>query len=560
MQNAAMRLWNQLISVQTTRPPAESPWPHRIWSVVCIGIGSLFLLLLSINFGRTDIARASILWQLMHGLRAALLIGLSLWLAWRQPWRQTTPLEQCQGRIVATLCVVIFALALAVFALDSNLHLFPIQHISFWAVVFCISIQIICIVRRGMVQLAATLTVLLLSLHQLANVGESLVMSLQASPFVYALIILCSGLLIRWWIGLVMAAVLPFIALLSQMIGLAPGQTDWRATLTTSVLLGAIAGVIALYARSLETALALLERRRQELVRTSDEMYYVLETARSANAMRSQLTAAVSHELRVPLTSMLGFVDLLRSQTLGQLTADQQNVVGRIRQSGEYLLMLINDVLDFSKIEAGANMLREEPIAFGALVQDVVVAIQPQVEAKQLDLSVDIATDFPPFILSDGLRLRQVLFNLLSNAIKFTDQGSIRLRVKRVRPQSLEEQTLFAGLMIEASDLMVCAVEDTGIGIAPDDLERIFEPFWQVDNDQQFRHTGTGLGLAISKQLITVMGGILNVASSPGQGSVFTVMLPLKMPERGAARPAVADSPKSTSVPAASPSKSPAIR
>jgi signal transduction histidine kinase len=560
MQNAAIRLWNRLISVQTVHPSAESLWSRYIWGAVCVGTGSLFLLLLSINFGKTDGARAASLWQIMHGLRAGLLIVLSVWLAWKQPWRQTTPLEQYQGRIVATLCVIILMLAVAVFVLDSNSHLLPILHISFWAVVFCVCIQMIRIARRGMVQLAAILTVLLLSMHQLANVGENLATSIQASPFVYALIILCSGLLIRWWAGLVLAIVLPLLALLSQIAGLTPGQPDWRATLTTSVMLGAIAGVVALYARSLETALTLLERRREELARANDDMYYALATAHSANVMRSQLTATVSHELRVPLTSMLGFVDLLRSQTLGQLTPDQQNAVAQIRQSGEHLLLLINDVLDFSKIEAGADVLREEPIAFGGLVQDVVATIKPQLETKQLGLRVDIAADLPPFILGDGLRLRQVLFNLLSNAMKFTDQGGIMLRVKRVKPHPAEEQPLFAGLTIEASDLIVCEVEDTGIGIAPDDLEHIFEPFWQVDNDRQFRHTGTGLGLAITKRLITTMGGVLNVTSSPGQGSVFIVMLPLKMPERNAARSVAADSQKASGVTAAPASTSHAIQ
>jgi signal transduction histidine kinase len=134
------------------------------------------------------------------------------------------------------------------------------------------------------------------------------------------------------------------------------------------------------------------------------------------------------------------------------------------------------------------------------------------------------------------------------------------LRVKRVKPHPAEEQPLFAGLTIEASDLIVCEVEDTGIGIAPDDLEHIFEPFWQVDNDRQFRHTGTGLGLAITKRLITTMGGVLNVTSSPDQGSVFIVMLPLKMPERNAARSVAADSQKASGVTAAPASTSHAIQ
>jgi signal transduction histidine kinase len=191
--------------------------------------------------------------------------------------------------------------------------------------------------------------------------------------------------------------------------------------------------------------------------------------------------------------------------------------VGHIRQAGEQLLGLTEDVLDLSRLEAGEMPLEHQPFALAPLLAAVRALIEPQATTKGLGLRFEVASALPERLCGDAQRLRQVLLNLLGNAVKFTDTGSVTLRV-RVLGQDEPRCTLRF------------EVEDTGLGIAAEDQARVFEPFTQADASTTRRFGGTGLGLSIARQLVALMGGRIDLHSRPGKGSVFGVTLALDSP------------------------------
>jgi len=232
------------------------------------------------------------------------------------------------------------------------------------------------------------------------------------------------------------------------------------------------------------------------------------DLARAESLAKSRFFAGMSHELRNPLNSVLGFAELLESKELGTLSDRQSRYVHNIRQSGQLLLELVNDVLDFSKIQAGQMTAEIQPLAVGEAVAGAVEKMAPIAGAKGIRLEV-IDAHCGATALADQRRLTQVLLNLLSNAIKFTPaEGSVSVSC-RLTP---------GGVQVE--------VRDTGIGIPQEQLSAIFDEFVQVDNEQTRSQTGTGLGLALSRGLMTLMGGSIAVASVAGQGSTFTLTLP----------------------------------
>jgi signal transduction histidine kinase/ActR/RegA family two-component response regulator len=230
--------------------------------------------------------------------------------------------------------------------------------------------------------------------------------------------------------------------------------------------------------------------------------------AEAAAAAKSAFLANMSHELRTPLTSITGFARLIEEQT--QLPEDARRYTRRIRDASEALLAIINDVLDFSKLESGRIDLERHPLAVGRLVEEVAGLVSVQASAKALALEFETDAEVPAQVMGDVARLRQVLLNFLSNAVKFTDAGSVRIRSS----YDAERQRLRV------------AVTDTGRGIEPDAVERIFERFTQADVSINRTHGGTGLGLAISKGLIELMGGELGVETQPGEGSTFWFEVP----------------------------------
>lgn len=229
------------------------------------------------------------------------------------------------------------------------------------------------------------------------------------------------------------------------------------------------------------------------------------ETAEAASLAKSQFLANMSHEIRTPMNGVLGMAELLLRCSLGD---KERHLSESIHRSGTVLLAIINDILDFSKIEAGKLQLETTPFEVRRTVQEAVDLSAPAAQKKQLKLSWKIDSNIPAYLLGDPTRLRQILVNLVGNAVKFTEQGLIEVSV------------MLEGQQGEQYGLSV-SVRDTGIGISPEAQTHIFEAFSQADGSTTRKYGGTGLGLAIVKQLVTLMGGDIELRSSPGEGSWF---------------------------------------
>jgi signal transduction histidine kinase len=241
-----------------------------------------------------------------------------------------------------------------------------------------------------------------------------------------------------------------------------------------------------------------------------------LEAEAASNA-KSDFLAKMSHEIRTPINAMMGYAELLEMGISGPITDTQARQLARIRASGEHLTWLVDEILDLAKIESGRMDVTASVAVAGDSAEAAAALIRPTAVTKGVDFSTPTGGTPSAEYVGDPQRVQQILTNLLSNAVKFTPAGgSVSMHCANGAPDPKHHGGEWTGI----------SVLDTGVGIATDDLERIFQPFVQVDNGYKRAHGGTGLGLTISRSLAQMMGGEISVESTPGKGSRFTLWLP----------------------------------
>ncbi|WP_203994149.1 ATP-binding protein, partial [Sphaerisporangium rufum] len=286
-----------------------------------------------------------------------------------------------------------------------------------------------------------------------------------------------------------------------------------------------------------------LQRQQGELQRSNAKLAEKAALLASSSQYKSEFLANMSHELRTPLSSMLIYARLLADNTDGRLTREEVDFAAAIHRSGSDLLQLINDILDLSKVEAGRLDIRPRKLSMAKLLEYVNATFRPIAVDNGLEFEVDVAADAPPELYSDEQRLQQILRNLLSNAIKFTAEGRVRLRVTRAEGVPAPAGQDGPGDRHAGQGMVAFSVDDTGIGIPQDKLAVIFEAFEQAHGVASHQYGGTGLGLSISRELAALLGGRITVRSEPGQGSTFTLYIPVVHPGRLPAGEAGRDAP-----------------
>jgi signal transduction histidine kinase/CheY-like chemotaxis protein len=283
---------------------------------------------------------------------------------------------------------------------------------------------------------------------------------------------------------------------------IAGGGTGEPLRIRTGDEIEELAGALDRMATSLQDVISAERRARVEVEEQSRRV-------QEANRLKSEFLANMSHELRTPLNGIIGFAELMHDGRVGVVSAEHREYLGDILVSGRHLLRLINDVLDLAKVESGALEFRPEAVDVGRLASEVRGVLREVANRKRIGMDIDVDASLDPVVL-DAAKLKQVLYNYVANAVKFTPpEGRVTIR-----------------LAAEGEDRLRIEVEDTGIGIAPEDIDRLFVEFQQLDSGLGKRQQGTGLGLALTRRIVEAQGGQVGVRSTPGAGSVFFAVLP----------------------------------
>ena len=251
------------------------------------------------------------------------------------------------------------------------------------------------------------------------------------------------------------------------------------------------------------------KRLQAELQRKNAEIVEQYQRLQEAHRLKNEFLANMSHELRTPLNAIIGFSELIHDAKVGAVSAEQKEYLGDILTSSRHLLQLINDILDLSKVEAGKIDLRPEPIDLAAVIGEVRDMLRTLASKKSIRIDVEVDRAIGEVVLDPG-KLKQILYNYVSNALKFSpDGGRVAVRARA-----------------RAGAVFRLEVEDSGIGIRPEDVPRLFVEFQQLDSSTAKKYPGTGLGLALTRRLVEAQGGTVGVRTEPGEGSVFFAELP----------------------------------
>ncbi|MBX3060832.1 MAG: hypothetical protein KF770_30595 [Anaerolineae bacterium] len=383
--------------------------------------------------------------------------------------------------------------------------------LAFW------SLLMLLLLHRGHVRLAGFL--LSITLWLVVSYGTYEAGGFRGSTMsAYFGIILIAELLLGIWAGVVMGGL--SIAVTGWMIyaeahDLLPVPPSYVTQITLwiefSVVVIGVVALLSLVMNSLHQALERARRNEKELAVKVVEVQELAQKAIDASEFKTRLIARISHELRTPLGAIMGMADILHQNVLGPLPPSQQDLIERILNNSYALETVIAELLDQSQIESGQLRLTREPFSPEMLAQMVHSTCLPLAQRKGLSLELEIAPGLQPVVVGDENRTAQIMQNLVTNAIKFTETGYVAMLV-----------------CPEGDTHWSFEVSDTGIGIAPETQDIIFEPFRQADESPLRRAGGVGLGLAIVKQLLLAMHGTIHVESEVGRGSKFTVLLPIE--------------------------------
>jgi signal transduction histidine kinase/DNA-binding response OmpR family regulator len=340
------------------------------------------------------------------------------------------------------------------------------------------------------------------------------------SAFARGALILIVGLGLAVMASVILARrmVAPIRMLQTGAARIGAGDLGYRIQLQTRDELEALGEEFNRAASKLQESYAGLEQkvteRTEALTQSVAELRALGDELKAASQHKSQFLANMSHELRTPLNAIIGVTEMLQEDARDLGREDEMEPLERVLRAARHLLALINDILDLSKIEAGKMELHLESFALAPLIEDVATTIQPLAEKTGNTISVQCAADIGT-MQADQTRVRQALLNLASNANKFTERGSVRIDASRSHA--------------DGRDWITIAVADTGIGMTPEQLQRLFQEFMQADASTTRRYGGTGLGLAISQRFCRMMGGDITVESEPERGSTFTLRLPAEV-------------------------------